>query len=131
MVGRVGPLVLAAGAYVYVGSAFGPGGVRARLAHHLRISKRPHWHIDYLRLYAEIDEIWFAETDQRLEHRWAARVANMDYCNPVMPGLGASDCRCATHLFYFAVAPEMSDFIAQVPQIPGSAHGYQMQRRQN
>ena len=130
VVGKVGPRQLSAGAYIYVGSAFGPGGVRARLAHHLRTSERPHWHIDYLRHYADIDEIWFAETDQRLEHRWAESVANMQSCKPVMPGLGASDCRCPTHLFYFSFVPEMRNFIVKLPPTPGSADCYQMQRWQ-
>ncbi len=58
-VGRLGRLALRPGHYVYVGSAQGPGGVRARLSRHLRQATRPHWHIDYLTAAAEI----------RLEHR--------------------------------------------------------------
>ena len=33
---------------VYVGSALGPGGLRARVGRHLRRDKRVRWHIDYL-----------------------------------------------------------------------------------
>lgn len=33
-VGRLGNLQLCAGYYVYIGSAFGPGGLRARIDHH-------------------------------------------------------------------------------------------------
>lgn len=40
--------VLAAGDYVYAGSAFGPGGIHARVTRHLRADKKPHWHIDHL-----------------------------------------------------------------------------------
>ncbi len=42
-------LVLAPGLYAYVGSAGGPGGLRARLSRHLlgRVS-RLHWHIDHV-----------------------------------------------------------------------------------
>ncbi|MEE2995786.1 MAG: GIY-YIG nuclease family protein [Pseudomonadota bacterium] len=36
------------GTYVYAGSAYGPGGIRARVSRHLRIEKKPHWHVDYL-----------------------------------------------------------------------------------
>lgn len=32
-VGRLGRMTLAHGYYLYVGSAFGPGGLRARIAH--------------------------------------------------------------------------------------------------
>ena len=48
-IGRCGSLAVRPGWYVYVGSAFGPGGLRARLRHHCRLAERPHWHIDYLR----------------------------------------------------------------------------------
>ena len=37
-----------AGDYVYAGSAFGPGGTRARVSRHLRTDKKPHWYIDRL-----------------------------------------------------------------------------------
>ncbi|MDF1817623.1 MAG: GIY-YIG nuclease family protein [Immundisolibacteraceae bacterium] len=118
-VGRAGRRQFMAGAYLYVGSAFGPGGVRGRLAHHLRLSARPHWHIDYLRHHAEIDEIWFAETDRRLERRWADGVKAMTACQPMVPGLGASDCDCETHLFYFESPPELPRFIAALDQTGG------------
>jgi len=110
VVGKAGSRQFLAGAYLYVGSAFGPGGVRARLAHHLRLSQRPHWHIDYLRHHAQVDEIWFAETGQRLEHTWADAVSEMPETVPVLPGLGASDCRCPTHLFYFSSPPRLATF---------------------
>lgn len=40
-VGKFGSLRLQPGFYVYVGSAHGPSGLRARLAHHLNPSIRP------------------------------------------------------------------------------------------
>ena len=33
-IGRLGQLAVEPGCYVYVGSALGPGGVRARVGHH-------------------------------------------------------------------------------------------------
>ena len=48
-VGRLGKLSIAPGQYHYFGSAYGPGGIRARVARHMRTAnKRPHWHIDHL-----------------------------------------------------------------------------------
>ena len=47
-IGKLGKFLIQPGYYVYAGSAFGPGGLKARIAHHMRISQRPHWHIDYL-----------------------------------------------------------------------------------
>ena len=53
--GGLGSLTLRPGWYVYVGSAFGPGGVCARLAHHRKRAARPHWHVDYLRLHTRLE----------------------------------------------------------------------------
>lgn len=69
-VGRLQDCGFAAGWYVYVGSAFGTGGLRARLRHHLRISGRPRWHIDYLRSHMDICEIWYSVSQRHAEvHR--------------------------------------------------------------
>jgi Uri superfamily endonuclease len=57
--GRLGELEISPGWYAYAGSAFGPGGVAARCGHHLRLSARPRWHIDYLRAVSELREMWF------------------------------------------------------------------------
>ena len=76
-VGRLGDLRLQNGFYVYVGSALGQGGVRGRLAHHMRPTERPHWHIDYLRLHTTIEEIWFSYEMDSKEHAWASCFAGM------------------------------------------------------
>ncbi|MEK7755214.1 MAG: GIY-YIG nuclease family protein [Acidobacteriota bacterium] len=57
-VGGLGWMHLRRGFYVYLGSALGPGGVRARVARHLRPPARPHWHIDYLRANAAVEGVW-------------------------------------------------------------------------
>lgn len=41
-------LLLSPGVYVYVGSAGGSGGLRARVGRHFRRYKKVHWHIDKL-----------------------------------------------------------------------------------
>ena len=53
-VGRLGMMQLQRGYYVYLGSALGPGGLRARIAHHQKPSPHPHWHIDFLRPHTVI-----------------------------------------------------------------------------
>ena len=40
--------ILEKGVYVYAGSAYGPGGLAARLARHLGAPRSIHWHIDQL-----------------------------------------------------------------------------------
>jgi Uri superfamily endonuclease len=64
-VGRLGRYSLRPAFYVYVGSAFGPGGLAARLEHHLGSLARPHWHVDYLRQAADLEEIWLADGSVR------------------------------------------------------------------
>ncbi len=55
-VGRLGLFTFPAGAYLYFGSACGPGGLRSRLSRHLnaRPSRPPHWHIDYLNAVSKV-----------------------------------------------------------------------------
>jgi Uri superfamily endonuclease len=55
-IGKLGTLRLQEGFYIYVGSAFGPGGLQARIQHHLQRARRPHWHIDYLRAACDVVE---------------------------------------------------------------------------
>jgi len=98
-VGRLGPMQAVPGYYLYVGSAYGPGGVNARISHHRKASLRPHWHIDYLRTVAGLVDAWCV-FDRRCEHEWAQLL--MQDQEMVMPvkKFGASDCGCFTHLFY-------------------------------
>ncbi|MDR3763100.1 MAG: GIY-YIG nuclease family protein [Acidobacteriota bacterium] len=106
-VGRLGTLRLAPGWYVYVGSAFGPGGVRGRLLHHLRPSPRPHWHVDYLKQFAELEEVWFVCSRRVWEHRWAHFFSAARGARLPMAGFGSSDCKCAAHLVGFRRRPAM------------------------
>ena len=106
-IGSLGNLRLQPGWYVYVGSALGPGGLKARVSRHERRSKTLRWHIDYLRAVAAIDEVWYTLDGVRRECLWAEALAQMADCSSPMPGFGASDCSCLTHLFCFAEKPSM------------------------
>jgi Uri superfamily endonuclease len=88
------------GYYVYVGSAFGSGGLHARLAHHLRLSARPHWHIDYLRQKTKVHEIWFTPDEQNREHQLAQAIQDFPGISIPLIRFGASDCSCQSHLFF-------------------------------
>ena len=57
-VGKSGMLQTKRGYYLYVGSAFGSGGLDARLRRHFRSEKRHHWHIDYLRDRMQPVDAW-------------------------------------------------------------------------
>lgn len=96
-IGALGPVNLPAGEFLYLGSAYGPGGLRARLRRHLRRSKTTHWHVDYLTTRGKIIDLLVVPggrecdlVDQALP---AAGVS------VPIPGFGSSDCRhCPAHL---------------------------------
>lgn len=106
----MGKLQLSRGYFIYVGSAFGPGGVRARIAHHGRISKSPYWHLDYLRPFMQLVEIWFTYDNLSREHEWADELALLRASRKPFPAFGASDCECRTHLFAFGYKPAFATF---------------------
>ncbi len=100
-VGALGELRFAVGAYAYVGSALGPGGLSARIGRHRRTAKRRHWHIDYFHPPARLVETWQMVEEARLECIWAQTFIAAGAAVPAV-GFGASDCACAAHLFYFS-----------------------------
>jgi Uri superfamily endonuclease len=106
-IGRLGSHDLAAGCYMYVGSAYGSGGLAARLAYHMRRTKeRPHWHIDYLRAHAELCAVWSAVGGGRhLEQAWCRALLDVRGLRMPIRGFGASDTRCLAHLFYAPAEP--------------------------
>jgi Uri superfamily endonuclease len=108
-IGRWGRLNIAPGYYIYVGSALGPGGVRARVSRHFRKTKSRHWHIDYLRDQVAPVCAWYSYESINLEHRWAQVFSDMPDTTSV-EGFGCSDCRCYAHLFASAVMPDIGAF---------------------
>ena len=85
------------GRYAYVGSAKGPGGIRARVRRHLRTPKKAHWHVDHLTASASVVEILAhpgADECDIVERLLRGRGTT----TPVA-GFGSSDCkRCVAHL---------------------------------
>ena len=113
-IGKLGQLLLRPGYYVYLGSAFGSGGLKARIAHHRNGSSRPHWHIDYLRGVLQLQEIWYTHDSERREHLWSDILAGLKGASAPIPGFGASDCRCISHLQYFKSRPSVNYFRTRV-----------------
>ena len=109
-IGRLGKLRLQPGFFVYVGSALGRGGVRARLAHHLKASSRPHWHIDYLRRHVALEEVWYCHDAASWEHQWAQSLGTQPGTSIPLAGFGSSDCRCDSHLYFFPNRPSRNAF---------------------
>ncbi|HCX88369.1 MAG TPA: DUF123 domain-containing protein [Gammaproteobacteria bacterium] len=107
-IGVLGPMPLHRGWYLYVGSAFGPGGLGARLRRHLRADKTKHWHIDTLVAQCAVAEIWYRCEGRDLEHIWARTL--LSHQDTVIPlaGFGASDCRCCSHLVWMRSRKEVN-----------------------
>ena len=82
------------GGYLYCGSAKGPGGLKARIARHLRTDKKPHWHVDRLTAAALKVTAWaYVGGDE------CALVRALAPLPHPIPGFGSSDCpTCPSHL---------------------------------
>lgn len=115
-IGRLGTYDIVPGFYAYVGSAFGPGGLRARLRHHLEPVAQPHWHIDYLLSYAEPVEVWYALSDRKLERHLADVLEQSSEWRIPILRFGSSDYHRSrtSHLFYSKRRPSFSRFRQQV-----------------
>ena len=120
-IGRLGTYDLIPGFYAYVGSAFGPGGLRARLHHHLESVAQPHWHIDYLLGNAEPVEVWYALSDRKLEQDLAEVLERSSGFRMPIPRFGSSDYRRSrtSHLFYSKRPPSFPRFQEAVTQAIG------------
>ena len=94
-VGRMGSQYFPRGYYLYAGSAM--NGLKRRIDRHLKKQKRLHWHIDYLLEKASIEEIICIETENKIECELAQRLGNI---LAWVPGFGASDCKCKSHLYF-------------------------------
>jgi len=114
-IGRLGTMQLQRGYYVYLGSALGPGGLRARIAHHQELSTRPHWHIDYLRAHTRLHSVWLRYDGRRHEHEWAREMQKVKGAMIPLLRFGASDCSCPSHLYFFKDRPRRTSFQAKCP----------------
>lgn len=122
LVGKLGDFDFPAGWYAYAGSACGPGGLPARIRHHLGIASRPHWHMDYLRPLGCLREIWYGQGAGYDEHQWTASLRAMPGARTLAPGFGSSDCHCETHLVYFPTQPGIKAFRRRQQSVAGVAH---------
>jgi len=109
-IGKLGKLKMHKGHYLYVGSAFGPGGVRARIKRHCRIRKPCHWHIDYIRPVLKLSEVWYTYDTQKREHQWVDILMGVNAMQQPLEGFGASDCQCSSHLFFSISPVRFKDF---------------------
>lgn len=94
-------LILKPGFYIYVGSAFGAGGLSSRLHRHIRKIKQKHWHIDQVTMsdYAFVEGIGIS-LNKKIECEIATKLSKINFLDPIT-NFGNSDCGiCQSHFFY-------------------------------
>jgi Uri superfamily endonuclease len=98
--GRLGAFHLRPGLYAYVGSALGSGGLRARVAHHLREKPATRWHVDALTQQCAVEAVCWVAEPLRIECDWVQLLLGFPGANCPITGFGSSDCRrgCRAHL---------------------------------
>lgn len=101
-VGKLGALSFPKGYYLYVGSA--ATHLKKRIERHLRKRKSFFWHIDFLRDHADQCVALPIRSRDRLECAIARSLH--DIARRPVPGFGASDCSCPTHLFAMDENPQ-------------------------
>jgi len=99
-VGKIGEISIMPGIYLYVGSAFGAGGLKSRVGRHFKCEKKLKWHIDYLRKELELFGVVFSTLPEKFECGWANVLFERNAFISE-PEFGSSDCKCLSHLFFF------------------------------
>ncbi len=87
------------GFYIYVGSAFGAGGLTSRLHRHIRKQKKKHWHIDQVTMSKASDILGIAVSiNQKKECEIYQTINKLNEFSPIQ-GFGNSDCKnkCESH----------------------------------
>lgn len=114
---RLADRTLGPGLYIYCGSAYGPGGLRARVARHLRSVKPVRWHVDRLTGVGEVEGVAVRIGGQEcdLVATFMAGGATV-----ALPGFGNSDCRrCPAHLVAAPTGFDTRSLTAAVMLGPG------------
>ena len=90
---------LPCGIYAYAGSAYGPGGMQARVKRHLQKEKKLHWHIDYITTVYPIETYQLFPNQKECDLVRALQRLGGKVC---LPSFGSSDCKnCQSHLLWF------------------------------
>ncbi len=110
-IGQLGHYSFQSGTYLYIGSAFGPGGVNCRIRRHLCTWGNQHWHCDYLMAHRQAEAVYFSYSPTKLECSWTRAVAQLSFASSPVAGFGASDCKehYRAHLVYISDPAGMSN----------------------
>lgn len=112
-IGDLGTFWIPSGFLLYVGSAFGSGGVLARTSRHQKPHATLRWNLDHLKRVAHPVEVWWMYNDRLkpVECKWAMALASMQVCCCPVPRFGGNDCkRCPAHLYRTQDRPSIKAF---------------------
>ena len=107
------------GWYAYVGSAFGPGGLKSRLNRHFLKNGKAHWNIDFFRQAVKPHpKAWVSFQSRKLEPLWSSVFQVMPGVSMPIANFGNADARsdsshtrkAPTHLFHFKRRPRLDVF---------------------
>lgn len=115
---RLGAATLAPGCYAYGGSAYGPGGLRARIGRHLRVDKAPRWHVDRLTAAGRVVGLCAVPDGQECD--LVRALLELSGASVPVPGFGSSDCgACPAHLIRLPEGFEIGRLPGPVSLRPG------------
>jgi sugar fermentation stimulation protein A len=100
-IGGSGTVKFGKGFYIYVGSAM--KDLTKRIERHRRLTKKKHWHIDYLREQAAFVAAMPIRSREDRECRVAGTIGSIAPMS--VPGFGCTDCSCRSHLFFMSDDP--------------------------
>jgi Uri superfamily endonuclease len=117
-VGRLGEVRLARGTYLYIGSA--QRNLSARVGRHFAREKRIRLHIDHLTTHAGISVTRAAAwpLGKEWECGLAEALVSAGMAERVLPGFGASDCRCGGHLLHVTGVEWLERLSETGPAVP-------------
>ncbi len=111
---------LSPGIYAYVGSAWGPGGLIARVRRHLlKRFTRPRWHVDWLTSSGRplMAFLYPGLTEDELYQAVSERL------RPAVKGFGSSDTKHYTHLFVVEDIRELIELFSSPSSLKRGGEG--------
>lgn len=114
-VGCLGRKLFRRGLYLYVGSARGPGGLKARVGRHLVKDKRVKWHIDYLTVDPDFKVLAILYTSSpSISERDVVKVLIKGGFSTPIKGFGSSDDRNVTSHLLYTPSNKLEDVVNKV-----------------
>ncbi len=116
-VGKLGIFDMLPGYYYYAGTA--QSNLLHRINRHLRKEKKLRWHIDYLLEYSQILQVYLWPGEREMECLLGAYLTRFPAMQVPIPGFGASDCKCNSHLYYSMYRPDLNNLLHLVSKEQG------------